>query len=118
MGWLANQFAADLGLEIADRGVSARFGSGNGTVYGVGNPVNVLPSQRRASVVYAAAGALDNYQMTVRVTIAAMTAAGYTTQPVPRTSIASIAGVQYRVLAVSTDPVATSYLIDLGGQQE
>ena len=118
MGWLATQFAADLNLEIAERGESAQFGTSDGTVFSGGNSVAVLPSQRRASVVYAAAGALDTYQKTIRVTIAAMTAAGYTTQPIPRKTIASIGSVNYRVLAVATDPVGTSWLIDLGGLQE
>jgi hypothetical protein len=108
MGWLATQFAADLNLEIADRGIAAMIS---------GKAVNVLPSQKRAALVFAAGGTLDTYQRTIRVTAAALTAAGATV-PTPRKSLVTIDAVQYRVLAVSTDPVATSYLFDLGGANE
>ena len=108
MGWLADQFAADLNLAIADRGIAATVG---------GKAVSVLPSQKKAAVVFAGAGALDTYQRTIRITAAALAAAGAAV-PTPRQSRVTINAVQYRVLAVSTDPVSTSYLIDLGGQQE
>lgn len=108
MGWLATQFAADLAIEIADRGITATIG---------GKSVTVLPSQKRQSAVWAAAGALDTYQRTIRVTAAALTAAGAAV-PTARVSLVTIGGVQYRVLAVSVDPVSTSYLIDLGGANE